>query len=124
MKKCTVTLQPAPENHGYEFQRIDLDSQPIIETYIDNVISVVRGTTLGKHGASITLVEHVLVALSAMRIDNRLIQVGGPEVPVLDGSALPFCEVIEMVGQQEVEKKRDPLELKLFMLILLLGLER
>lgn len=105
--KSTITLCPAKENHGYVFQRTDLEGQPIIKADVDNVISTERGTTLGKNGAEVHTTEHLLAALYACKVDNCLIQIDGPEIPIMDGSALPFLEAIEAVGFEEQKAERE-----------------
>ena len=83
----TVTFNPAPENTGYKIQRIDLEGEPVIDAIAENVIDTQRGTVLGKGEARVSTVEHGLAALYALGIDNCMIQVNGPEFPILDGSA-------------------------------------
>ena len=99
----TVTLVPATDNHGYKFQRVDLDEQPIIEADCDLVTDTSRGTTLEKNGAKISTVEHMLAALVATEVDNVLIQVDGPEMPILDGSSIEFVKAIKAIGLKELE---------------------
>jgi UDP-3-O-[3-hydroxymyristoyl] N-acetylglucosamine deacetylase/3-hydroxyacyl-[acyl-carrier-protein] dehydratase len=103
----TVTFKPAPENHGYKFVRTDLEDQPIIEALAENVSSTQRGTVLSKNGIKISTVEHALAALYAYRIDNCLIEVNAPEVPILNGSAIYYAEEIERVGIVEQAAPRD-----------------
>lgn len=86
----TVTFNPAPDNHGYKIQRIDLEGQPIIDAVAENVGDTTRGTVLMKNGIKVSTVEHALAALYAAGIDNCLIQVSGPEFPILDGSAKAY----------------------------------
>src|SRR6185369_10176434 len=74
-----LTFKPAPENHGYKFQRIDVDGSPVIEADVDNVIDTERGTTIGKNGVKVSTVEHVLAALAGLEIDNVLMEIDGPE---------------------------------------------
>ncbi len=88
----TVTFNPAPDNHGYKIQRIDLEGQPIIDAVAENVGDTTRGTVLMKNGIKVSTVEHALAALYAAGIDNCLIQVSGPEFPILDGSAKAYVE--------------------------------
>ena len=83
----TVTFNPAPENHGYKIQRIDLPGEPIIDAIAENVTETQRGTVLTKGEARVSTVEHAMAALFALGIDNCLMQVNGPEFPILDGSA-------------------------------------
>ena len=102
----TVTFNPAPENHGYKIQRIDLDGMPVIEAVAENVIDTQRGTVLGKGDVRVSTVEHGLAALYAMGIDNCLIQVNGPEFPILDGSAALYINKIKEVGVEELNAPR------------------
>lgn len=103
----TVTFNPAPDNHGYKIQRIDLEGQPIIDAVADNVIETTRGTVLGKNGVKVSTVEHGMAALYAYGIDNCLIQVNGPEFPILDGSAISYVQEIERVGIVEQAAVKD-----------------
>ncbi len=80
----TVTFNPAGENTGYKIQRIDLDGMPVIDAIAENVVDTQRGTVLGKGDIRVSTVEHGLAALYALGIDNCLIQVNGPEFPILD----------------------------------------
>jgi len=89
-----LTLHPAPENHGYVFRRTDLPGEPLIEADVDRVVGTQRGTTLEQNGARIHTTEHVLAALYGCEIDNALIDVHGPEIPILDGSSLPYVEAL------------------------------
>lgn len=103
----TVTFNPAPDNHGYKIQRVDLEEQPIIDAVADNVIETTRGTVLAKNGVKVSTVEHGMAALYAAGIDNCLIQVNGPEFPILDGSAISYVEEIEKVGIVEQAAVKD-----------------
>ena len=94
----TVTFNPAPDNHGYKIQRVDLKDQPIIDAVADNVIETTRGTVLAKGDIKVSTVEHGMAALYALGIDNCLIQVNGPEFPILDGSSIFYVQEIERVG--------------------------
>ena len=89
----TVTFNPAPENTGYKIQRIDIDGMPVIDAIAENVIDTQRGTVLGKGDIRVSTVEHALAALYALGIDNCLMQVNGPEFPILDGSAIIYVTV-------------------------------
>lgn len=97
----TVTFNPAPENHGYKIQRIDLEDAPIIEAIAENVVDTSRGTVLAKGDVRVSTIEHGMAALYALGIDNCLIQVTGPEFPILDGSSKFYVEKIEDVGIEE-----------------------
>ena len=103
----TVTFNPAPDNHGYKIQRIDLEGQPIIDAVAENVGDTTRGTVLIKNGIKVSTVEHALAALYAAGIDNCLIQVNGPEFPILDGSAKQYVECIQRVGIEEQNAVKD-----------------
>ena len=103
----TVTFNPAPENTGYKIQRIDLEGQPIILAVAENVVETQRGTVLGKGDIRVSTIEHGMSALYALGIDNCLIQVNGPEFPILDGSAALYVEKIQSVGIQEQNAEKD-----------------
>ena len=103
----TVTFNPAPENTGYKIQRIDVDGQPIIDAHADNVSDTQRGTVLSSKGVRVSTVEHALAALYALGIDNCLMQVNGPEFPILDGSAAMYVERIMQVGIEEQNAPKD-----------------
>ncbi len=103
----TVTFNPAPENHGYKIQRIDLDQMPVIDGVAENVVDTQRGTVLGKGDVKVSTVEHALSALYALGVDNCLIQVNGPEFPILDGSAIKYVEKIKEIGIEEQNAPKD-----------------
>ncbi len=96
-----ATFLPAPENHGYKIQRVDLEGEPIIDALAENVTDTDRGTVLARGDVRVSTVEHALAALYAAGVDNCLIKVTGPEIPILDGSARQFSEAIERVGVVE-----------------------
>ena len=103
----TVTFNPAPENHGYKIQRIDMEGQPTIDAVAEKVVDTQRGTVLQSGDARVSTVEHGLAALYAMGIDNCLIQVNGPEFPILDGSSALYVEKINQVGIEEQNAPKD-----------------
>ena len=103
----TVTFNPAPENSGYKIQRIDLDGEPVIEAIAENVVDTQRGTVLGKGDIRVSTIEHGMSALYAMGIDNSLIQVNGPEFPILDGSAAMYVDKIKEIGIEEQNAPKD-----------------
>ena len=103
----TVTFNPAAENTGYKIQRIDLEDQPIIDAVAEKVTDTQRGTVLSQGDVRVSTVEHGLAALYAMGIDNCLIQVNGPEFPILDGSAAMYVEKIKQVGVEEQNAPKD-----------------
>jgi UDP-3-O-[3-hydroxymyristoyl] N-acetylglucosamine deacetylase/3-hydroxyacyl-[acyl-carrier-protein] dehydratase len=110
-EKVNMEICPAPDNHGYKFQRVDLEGEPIIKADVDLVVATDRGTTLEQNGARVYTTEHVLAALYGMEIDNALIKIDGPEVPIMDGSSWVFIQAIEKVGLQEQESDRNYFEL-------------
>ena len=103
----TATFLPAEENYGYKIQRIDLEGQPIIDCLAENVGDTQRGTVLFKNDIKVSTIEHAMAALYASRIDNCLVQLDGPEMPILDGSALPFIQEIQRVGTVEQNANKD-----------------
>ncbi len=103
----TVTFNPAAENTGYKIQRIDLEGQPVIDAVAEKVVDTQRGTVLANGDARVSTVEHGLAALFAMGIDNCMIQVNGPEFPILDGSAAMYVEKIKQVGIEEQSAPKD-----------------
>ena len=103
----TVTFNPAPENTGYRIQRIDLEGEPTIDAVAENVVDTRRGTVLGKGEVRVSTVEHGLAALYALGIDNCLIQVNGPEFPILDGSADMYVKKISEIGLEEQNAPKD-----------------
>jgi UDP-3-O-[3-hydroxymyristoyl] N-acetylglucosamine deacetylase/3-hydroxyacyl-[acyl-carrier-protein] dehydratase len=110
-EKVTLEICPAPDNHGYKFQRTDLEGEPIIKADVDLVVATDRGTTLEYKGARVYTTEHVLAALVGCQVDNALIRLDGPEVPIMDGSALPFVHAFEATGYEEQEAERIYFEL-------------
>ena len=102
-----ITFKPAPANHGYKFRRTDLPDSPVIDAVADNVTETSRGTTLVQGDASVATIEHVLAAFSGMRIDNALIEINGPEAPIMGGSARMFVEAINKAGIVEMEEDRN-----------------
>ena len=96
-----MKLKPAPEGTGIVFRRVDLPTKPIISAHVDSIIGTPRCTILGKGQVMVQMVEHLLSALSAYDIDNLIIELDGPEVPVGDGSALAFVELLQTVDMQE-----------------------
>ena len=103
----TITFLPAPENHGYKIQRIDLPEQPVIEAVADQVSETQRGTVVGKNEVVVSTIEHAMAALYGAGIDNCLIQVNAPEFPILDGSAKYYTDAIEKAGIVKQEAERD-----------------
>ena len=107
----TMEICPAEDNHGYKFQRVDIENQPIIKADVDYVVATDRGTTLEQNGARVYTTEHVLAALYASQVDNALIKINGPEIPIMDGSAILFVNEIERVGFEDQTAVREYFEL-------------
>ena len=107
----TMEICPAEDNHGYKFQRVDIENQPIIKADVDYVVATDRGTTLEQNGARVYTTEHVLAALYASQVDNALIKINGPEIPIMDGSAILFVNEIERVGFEDQSAVREYFEL-------------
>jgi UDP-3-O-[3-hydroxymyristoyl] N-acetylglucosamine deacetylase/3-hydroxyacyl-[acyl-carrier-protein] dehydratase len=110
--EVNMTFKPAPDSHGYIFKRVDLPDQPIINALAENVVETSRGTVLEENGARISTIEHVLASFVGMGIDNVLIEVDGPEAPILDGSAIEYAEAIEKTGKVEQQTDRKYFILK------------
>ncbi len=110
-EKVNLEIVPAKENHGYKFQRVDLDGEPMIKADCDLVVATDRGTTLEQNGARVYTTEHILAALYGCQVDNALIKIDGPEVPIMDGSSLLFVQAIENAGYEDQNKERIYLEL-------------
>lgn len=110
-EKVNLEIIPAKENHGYKFQRVDLEGEPIIKADCDLVVSTDRGTTLEQNGARVYTTEHILAALYGCQVDNALIKIDGPEIPIMDGSSAMFVDAIEKVGYQDQNAERIYLEL-------------
>lgn len=102
-----ITFKPASENHGFKFSRVDLPGKPVVDADVDNVTDTSRGTTITQNGASVSTVEHVLAALVGTEIDNVMMELDGPEIPIMDGSSIEFVEAIEKVGCIEQEADRE-----------------
>ena len=106
-EKATVTFKSAPENHGFVFQRVDLDGKPTVKADCDLVVDTSRGTTIEQNGARVHTTEHLLAAAYGLEIDNLLIEIDGPEVPILDGSARFFLQALKDAGIEDQEAEKD-----------------
>lgn len=105
--EITARFLPAPENHGYKFKRVDLEGEPVIDALAENVVATNRGTVIAKGDAKVSTIEHAMAALYAAGVDNVLIEVNAPELPILDGSARFYCEEIARVGLQDQKADKD-----------------
>ena len=105
--KANMTFLPAKPNHGIKFQRTDIEGLPTVDADVDNVVDLSRGTTIEQSGARINTVEHVLAALTGLEIDNVLIQLDGPEPPIMDGSSIQFVNLLKEAGLEEQNALRN-----------------
>lgn len=109
--KVNLTFRPAPANHGFVFKRSDLEGFPEIPAAVENVNSTDRGTCIEKNGVMVYTIEHALSALTGMDIDNCLLEIDGPEMPIMDGSAKFFVEAIKQAGVIEQDAHREYFEI-------------
>src|SRR3954452_2893923 len=105
-EKVSLKLHPAPVDHGIKFKRKDLQDEPTIDARIDNLKTVERATTIGEGSVRVHTVEHVLAALSAMGVDNAIVEMDANEPPIGDGSAQAYVEVIKRAGVTAQEASR------------------
>jgi UDP-3-O-[3-hydroxymyristoyl] N-acetylglucosamine deacetylase/3-hydroxyacyl-[acyl-carrier-protein] dehydratase len=103
----TITFKPAPANHGYKFCRVDLPGKPIIDALAEYVTDTSRGTTIVQNNASVSTIEHVLASFYGMRVDNALIEMDGPEAPILGGGSWKYVEAIKEAGIVEQKEERN-----------------
>jgi UDP-3-O-[3-hydroxymyristoyl] N-acetylglucosamine deacetylase/3-hydroxyacyl-[acyl-carrier-protein] dehydratase len=106
-KAVALEFFPAEVNHGIKFRRVDLEDQPVLKADVGLVDSTNRGTCLKSKDVEVHTVEHLMSALIALGVDNVMIDVNGPEIPIMDGSAKMFCDAIKEVGLEEQDKERD-----------------
>jgi UDP-3-O-[3-hydroxymyristoyl] N-acetylglucosamine deacetylase / 3-hydroxyacyl-[acyl-carrier-protein] dehydratase len=107
----TLTLKPASENHGIKIRRTDITDAPLIEAIADNVCNTLRGTVLCIGDVQVSTIEHALAALYAYNIDNCLMEVNGPEFPILDGSSKPYVEHLNAAGITEQNLPAEYIEI-------------
>lgn len=107
-----LTFNPAPDNHGYKFRRVDLEGQPLVSAVAENVVDTSRGTTIEEKGVRISTIEHVMASLVGLGIDNVLIDINGPETPIADGSSLYYVNALKEAGIVELESDRRYYEIK------------
>jgi UDP-3-O-[3-hydroxymyristoyl] N-acetylglucosamine deacetylase/3-hydroxyacyl-[acyl-carrier-protein] dehydratase len=106
--KVTMTFLPATPNSGLRFRRVDLEGRPEIEARIENVCDTTRSTVLAKGNVRVHTVEHVLAALTGCGIDNAIVELDANEPPIGDGSARPYCKMIQSAGIQPQSELREP----------------
>lgn len=110
-QEVTMTFRPAEAGHGIKFQRTDLKDKPCIKADVSLVVSTLRGTTIQQDNAYVSTVEHALAALWGLSIDNVLIEIDGPEVPILDGSAFEFVHALRIAGIDKQNEQREFVEI-------------
>ncbi|MBQ3174830.1 MAG: UDP-3-O-[Bacteroidales bacterium] len=111
-RMVTMVLEPAPVNHGVKFKRTDIGEDAVIDAVVDYVTTTARGTTLEKGDVKISTLEHLMATFNGLKIDNVLVSIDAQEVPILDGSALPYIEVICRDGLQEQDAERKVYDIK------------
>lgn len=109
--EVVITFKPAPENYGYKFRRVDLDTGTLVDADVDHVVDTSRGTSIEQDGVRIDTVEHVLAALAGLEIDNALIELNSSETPILDGSSRLYVEALQSVGILEQKAMRQYFEI-------------
>lgn len=105
--KVLMKLRPAPPNFGVRFRRMDLGRHPAVIAHAHYVVNTALATSIGSNGATVSTIEHLMAALYVSSVDNVLIELDGPEVPIFDGSAAPLLEVIEKAGLKEQAASRQ-----------------
>jgi UDP-3-O-[3-hydroxymyristoyl] N-acetylglucosamine deacetylase len=117
-RKVTLTIRPAPVNHGIRFERSDLPHKPVISAHFRNVIDTSLATTLGTEGVIVSTIEHLMAAFVGFHIDNALVQLDAYEAPIMDGSAGPFASMMNEAGPRAQSGKRyflvvkEPIEME------------
>ena len=111
-EKVSLTMKPAPANHGIKFRRVDLDDQPFIDAHVSKVQTVERATTLAEGSVKVHTVEHVISALVGMGVDNAIVEMDANEPPIGDGSAKPFVDCIKQAGIEEQDAVRSVYEIR------------
>ena len=110
-QECRLTFKPAPAGYGFRFIRTDVGGSPEIPALIDNVVDIARGTTLGIGNVLIHTVEHVLSALAGLQLDNIRVELDAEEAPVIDGSAMPFVNLLQELGFEEQPEPKQYFEI-------------
>lgn len=111
-RETTMTFHPADAGHGYKFKRTDLEGEPVIPADVSKVVNTLRGTTIKRGDAQVSTIEHTLSALIGLGIDNCLIEIDGPEAPILDGSAKLIAEALEKAGITAQKAAREYFEIE------------
>lgn len=113
-----LTVKPAPPNYGITFTRMDIPTHPVIKAHFDSVVDTNLSTTIGSNGFRVSTVEHLMAAFFGLGIDNARVELDGPEVPIMDGSAAPFVFLLKSAGLKELKSPkrfivvREPFEIR------------
>lgn len=110
-KNVTLTIHPAPVNHGIKFCRVDIDGAPLISVEVNNVFDTSRGTSIRQNDAEVRTIEHCVAALAGLQIDNVLIDIDCEETPILDGSAKFYVEALQKAGFEDQDAPRKYFEI-------------
>jgi UDP-3-O-[3-hydroxymyristoyl] N-acetylglucosamine deacetylase / 3-hydroxyacyl-[acyl-carrier-protein] dehydratase len=110
-RPVTMKFLPAPANHGISFKRTDLEGEPVVKARVENVVDTSRGTTIGKGDVRVMTVEHVMASAMGLGIDNLLIEISSEEPPILDGSAMPYVNLLSEAGILKLDAERQFIEL-------------
>jgi len=108
--EVVLTFKPAPENYGYKFRRVDLNTGTLVDADVEYVVDTSRGTSIEHEGVRIDTVEHVLAALAGLEIDNAIIELNQSETPILDGSSKFYVEALKSAGIVEQKALRQYFE--------------
>ena len=106
-KKVNLKIKPAPPGNGIKFVRTDLSDNRPIQAHFENVVDTNMSTTIGCNGCKISTVEHLMAAFFGLGVDNAIVEVDGPEIPIMDGSSAPFVFLIRSVGIREQKKPKE-----------------
>ncbi|CAN2041652.1 UDP-3-O-acyl-N-acetylglucosamine deacetylase [Candidatus Magnetomoraceae bacterium gMMP-15] len=106
-KKVNLTLKPAPANHGIKFARVDLPNQPSISAIFKKVVDTSLATVIGNDGAIVSTIEHLMASFAGLGIDNVVVETDGYEIPIMDGSALPFTAKIIKAGIKTLDDSKS-----------------
>ena len=104
-EKVKINLRPAPANSGIKFVRTDLKGRPEVEVRFDNVFDTTLATTIGTNGCKVSTIEHLMAAFFGLGIDNAIVELDGPEVPIMDGSAAPF---VFLIKSGDIREQKSP----------------
>ena len=105
-EKIRINIKPASPDTGIRFVRTDVAGCPVVDVRFDNVFDTTLATTIGLNGCKVSTVEHLLAAFFGLGVDNAVVEVKGPEVPIMDGSAAPFIYLIKSVGFCEQDRDK------------------